>query len=61
MSERYDLKFVKGKSFFGGSTADVLREVADFAEEMEGYQILSVNLGYSADDYQATADVMYEG
>ncbi|AXH49302.1 hypothetical protein HWB76_gp099 [Streptomyces phage Blueeyedbeauty] len=61
MAESYDLALIKGRSFYGESTVDVLQAVTDFAAEKEGYTILSVNLGYIPDDGTITAEVIYEG
>ncbi|QWT30062.1 hypothetical protein SEA_TUNATARTARE_200 [Streptomyces phage TunaTartare] len=60
----YDLVIASAKAFHSESYAEVLREIAEFAEEKAGRVILGVNIQDNLpedNDYPVTAYVMYEG
>lgn len=57
----YDLVIASAKAFHGESYADLLREVADFADERQGRVILGVNIQDNLEEPRLSAYVMYEG
>lgn len=59
----YELVIAKAKAFNGETYHGLLREIADFAEEVSGRVILGVNIQDNSsddNDYPLTAYVMYE-
>lgn len=56
----YDLVIGKAKAFNADNVSDVLRDVADFADELQGV-VLSVSLQDNSEDATTTAYVLYEG
>lgn len=58
----YDLVIANARAFSGESYAEVLREIADFAEEAERRVILGVNIqdNFEEGSPRLTAYVMYE-
>lgn len=60
----YDLVIASAKAFHGLNYADLLREIADFAEERPHRVILGVNIQDNEpedNENSLTAYVMYEG
>jgi hypothetical protein len=58
----YDLVIASAKAFHGNTYGDLLREIADFADEQEHRVILGVNIEFNSEesDNKLTAYVMYE-